>query len=70
MKKNYEHFSALYHYYLLKSQERTLVMRLHHRGDTLSQLEARQDRLARHQTEIQKFVDRNSTKLDYRDYEK
>lgn len=69
MKRSYEHFSALCRYYTMKSQERTLVMRLHQRGDTLTQLEARQDRLARHQLEIQRFLDRNRTTLEFRQFE-
>ena len=70
MKRSYENFSALCRYYTLKSQERTLVMRLHQRGDTLTQLEARQDRLARHQLEIQRFFDRNQTVLEFRQFER
>ena len=68
MKQNYMHFQALLRYYNLKCTELELVLDLHHVGETLSQLEARQDKLARHQINLRRFVERNETILNLRPY--
>ena len=68
MKQNYQHYQALFRYYNLKCTERELVLDLHHLGETLSQLEARQDTLARHQINLQRFVERNEKILNLKPY--
>ena len=68
MKQNYQHYQALFRYYNLKCTEMELVLDLHHIGETMSQLEARQDTLARHQINIRRFTERNETVLSQRPY--
>lgn len=68
MKNDYRHYEALWRYYNLRCTEREICINLHCRGDTLSQLEARQDNLARHQISIRRFLERNHTALTHRSY--